>query len=197
MRKLIGLFVLSSTPAFADHFHLEYCDFLGPEAVGELQPRAYDDRVDGKFAGVAHFSSEPLVAGGVGLRFVAREPSGNHNHGVRLSFEGAGDWGRFMNSSYGTVSRGELLGGLGYEGTLGPVVLHTATVLGFDYQTFDVDSTNTLRTFSLRAGQQVGMHIQLASSVAIYGDATLDWDGQWRVRAGISVGERVRPDSFK
>jgi hypothetical protein len=201
MRKLIGLVLLpmccNSSSAFADHFHLEYGDFLGPEVVGELQSRAYDVHSDGKFGGVAHFSSEPLVAGGIGLRFVMREQSGNSNHGVRLSFEGAGDWGRFMNSSYSTVSRGELLGGLGYEGTLGPVVLHTATVLGFDYQTFDVDSTNTLRMFSLRAGQQVGLHIQLASAVAIYGDATLDWDGQWRVRAGISVGERLRRSSFK
>ena len=192
MKKIVGLVLLVSAPASASHFQLVYCDFLGPEVVGELQPRTYDVHADGKFTGVTSFSSEPLVAGGIGLRLVGREPTGSHNHGVRFSFEGAGDWGRFMNAGTSTVTRGELLGGLGYEGTIGPVVLHTATVLGFDYQSFDVDPTSSLKMFSLRAGQQVGMHVQLASWVALYADATVDWDGQWRVRAGISAGERLR-----
>jgi hypothetical protein len=27
---------------------------------------------------------------------------------------------------------------------------------------------------------------------ALYADGTIDYDGQWRVRAGIAIGERLR-----
>jgi hypothetical protein len=192
MMKPIVFFLLIGSPAFANNFKLEYLDFLGPEVVGELQPRTYDLHLDDKFTGVTQFKTNPLVAGGFGLRFVGREASGNSNGGVRFSVEASGDWGRFMNSPTSVVSRAEMLGGVGYEGTLGILVLHTETVIGFDYQTFDLGKGSSLETFSLRAGQQVGMHLQIASAVAIYADGTMDWDGQWRVRAGISVGELIK-----
>jgi hypothetical protein len=191
MRKTI-FFLLLGTPAFANNFKIEYLDFLGPEAVGELQPRIYDLNLSDKFTGVTQFKTNPLIAGGFGLRLIGREPSGNSNGGVRFSAEASGEWGRFMNTPTSVVSRAEVLGGIGYEGTLGILVLHTATVIGFDYQSFDIGKNASLDTWSLRAGQQVGLHLQVASAVALYADGTIDWDGQWRVRAGISVGELIK-----
>src|SRR5262245_42882159 len=138
MRTTIVFLTLLSTPAFANDFKLEFLDFLGPEVVGELQPRTYDLKLDDKFVGATPFRARPLVSGGFGLRLVGREPSGNSNGGVRFSFEASGQWGRFQDSPYSVVSRAELLGGVGYEGTLGILVLHTATILGMDYQSFDI-----------------------------------------------------------
>jgi hypothetical protein len=184
------LLLVCAQPASA--FKLEYVDFLGPEIVGELQPRAYDLKIDDKFVGVTRLHPGTLVLGGIGLRYVGREPSGNSNGGVRISFEVSGEWGRFQDSPFSTVSRAEVLGGVGYEGTLGILVLHTATILGIDYQTFDLGKNQSVDMVALRAGQQVGAHLQIASCVALYADGTIDWDGQWRVRAGISVGELLR-----
>jgi len=192
MRKTLVFVMLLTTPAFAKGFKLEFLDFLSPEVVGELQPRAYDLKLDDKFTGVTQFRANPLVSGGFGLRLIGREQSGESNGGVRFSFESSGQWGRFQNSATSTVTRAELLGGLGYEGTLGILVLHTATVFGLEYQSFDIGKNANLSTFTLRAGQQVGMHLQVASAVFLYADGTLDYDGQWRVRAGISVGELIR-----
>jgi hypothetical protein len=192
MRITFVFVTLLTTPALANGFKLEYLDFLSPEIVGELQPRTYDFQLNDKFVGVARMRPNPLVAGGFGLRLVGREPSGNSNGGVRFSVESSGEWGRFQDSPFGTVSRAELLGGIGYEGTLGILVLHTATIFGFDYQSFDIGKGANLSTFSLRAGQQVGVHLQVASCLFLYADGTVDWDGQWRVRAGISVGELIR-----
>jgi hypothetical protein len=40
----------------------------------------------------------------------------------------------------------------------------------------------------LRLGQQVGAHVQVARALALFADGTLDYDGQWRVRAGFAIG---------
>ena len=192
MRKLFVFALLFTHRAEAGNFKLEYLDFLGPEIVGELQPRTYDLKLDDQFTGVAALKTGTLISGGFGLRVVAREQSGESNGGVRFSMESSGQWGRFQNSPYSTVSRAELLGGVGYEGTLGILVLHTATVIGFDYQAFELGKGAKVDTFSLRAGQQVGAHLQLSRWIAIYADGTIDWDGQWRARAGISVGEMIK-----
>jgi hypothetical protein len=111
---------------------------------------------------------------------------------VRFSFEGGGTWGRFNQLPFSTVSRAEMLASVGYEGTLGILVLHTATVLGFDYQSFDIGKNASMSMFALRAGQQVGAQVQLGGVLALYADGTIDWDGQWRVRAGISIGELIK-----
>src|SRR5260221_3846350 len=153
MRRLFAFVMLLTTPAFAKGFKLEFLDFLSPEVVGELQPRTYDLKLDDKFTGVTKFRSNPLVSGGFGLRLIGREQSANSNGGVRFSFETSGQWGRFQDSPTGVVSRAELLGGLGYEGTLGILVLHTATIFGMDYQSFDIGKGANLSTFALRAGQ--------------------------------------------
>jgi hypothetical protein len=191
MRKLILLVILLTRPASA--FQLEFVDILTAQIVGEMKPRAYDLKLDDQFIGVAMVHAQPLVSGGFGLRVVGRHPSGDSNGGLRFSFEGAGQWGRFHEDrEVGTVTRGELLTGLGYEGTLGPLILHTATIVGFDYQSFAIGKGASVDQFSLRAGQQVGAHLHMGSVFFLYADGTLDYDGQWRVRAGISIGDLIK-----
>jgi hypothetical protein len=129
------------------------------------------------------------AAGNVGDTSVQRQPNG---------------------VSYSTMSRLEWLTGLGYELHLGrSVALHTASLVGLDaawmdraqpIQLFDAStgaatsslSSSSLSRINLRLGQQVGAHVQLAKAFALYADGTLDYDGQWRVRAGIAIGERLR-----
>ena len=35
------------------------------------------------------------------------------------------------------------------------------------------------------------MHVHLGQDVAFYADGTVDYDGQWRVRGGIAIGEML------
>ena len=49
-----------------------------------------------------------------------------------------------------------------------------------------------LRRWGLRLGAQAGAHIQLAKSAGVFSDVTFDYDGQWRVRSGIFVGNTGR-----
>jgi hypothetical protein len=135
-------------------------------------------------------------------------------HGLHLSFEASVGFGRLTGANgpfldYSTATRGEFLSGLGYEVALGRyVVLHTATMVGVSIQ--DLDAANlrdtpapALSTFApgsapppgfsleavdLRLGQQVGLHVQVAKWVALFADGTVDYDGQWRARVGISLG---------
>jgi hypothetical protein len=191
----------------------EYLDILGAEAVGEIGNRLYDTHSKDDYLGTSSVGGGYSMLGGFGLRGVIRFETG-----VRLSFEGSGEWGRMYNTSssftsFSTVTRGEFLTGIGYEIPCGKwFVLHTATMIGVDYQTMNVipsvATTNALSMtasaaassqpslmldqVALRLGQQVGFHVQLAEFVALYADGTVDYDGQWRVRAGISIG-RVLP----
>jgi hypothetical protein len=196
MRKLLLLLLVVSRSAYAGvGLKIEGLDFLGPEVVGELQPRTYDLSLGGKYSGPISVQSPPLVTGGFGIRLVVREPSGRSNSGVRFSYEASGQWGRFNDGPYSTVSRYELLGGVGYEGTLGILVLHTATIVGLDYQAFDLGKDASVNMVSLRAGQQVGARLQVSDWVALYADGTIDWDGQWRVRAGFSISRLFKQSS--
>jgi hypothetical protein len=61
------------------------------------------------------------------------------------------------------------LSGIGYEWQLDrAVVIHTASLIGLDYQTFEV-----------------------APRYELFADGTIDYDGQWRVRAGIAIGQPI------
>jgi hypothetical protein len=53
-------------------------------------------------------------------------------------------------------------------------------------------ASSSLSRVDLRLGQQIGAHVQLGKSFALFADGTIDYDGQWRVRAGIAIGERLR-----
>jgi hypothetical protein len=204
---LLALLALPSSRAHAKE-SLEYMDLLTTEAVGELATQTYDERVDKKFIGTRE-AAGVLVGGGVGIRPVFR-----FANGLRFSIEVSGTWGRLRDAdagvAYSTVTRAEFLTGLGYEVHLGrAVALHTATLVGldaawmdraqqialFDASTNAVASSlasSSLSRVDLRLGQQVGAHVQVAKAVALYADGTLDYDGQWRVRAGIAIGQILR-----
>jgi hypothetical protein len=206
MRRIIFLLPVLLLPTTAHAREtLEYLDLLSAEVVGELSTQTYDERVDKRFVGTRELAGI-LVGGGVGIRPIFRFPSG-----VRLSIEASGTWGRLRDAdrgaAYSTVTRAEFLTGIGYELHLGRhVALHTATSIGLDAAWLDrspqlvlLDASavapapsSSLSRIDLRLGQQVGAHVQLASSVAVFADGTLDYDGQWRVRAGIAVGRPIQ-----
>jgi hypothetical protein len=220
MRTLsLTLITLLSSSAFAYRHQpgdspkktiLEYGDILVGEAVGEFRSREYDL---GDFKGTATLGGGVGLFGGGGLRYVLGWPNG-----VRLNFDGSIAWGRLRNvdgpfGAYSTVMRGELLSGVGYEIRIADVVvLHTATVMGLAGQSLKavaeravqasapgavpptLQTTFELKELSLRLGQQVGAHVQVADLVALYADATFDYDGQWRVRGGLSIGHPVHPE---
>jgi hypothetical protein len=200
---LVVLAALSSTARAKEA--LEYIDLLSPEVVGELGTQTYDERVDKKLVGNREIAGV-FVGGGIGIR-----PVFVFAHGVRLSVEASGTWGRLRDAdpgvTYGTVARAEFLTGIGWELHLGrAVALHTASLVGLDAQWMDraqavtlfdasgaaTSPTSSLSRVDLRLGQQIGAHVQLASAVALYADGTLDYDGQWRVRAGIAIGRMLR-----
>ncbi|MDB4964513.1 MAG: hypothetical protein JWN44_202 [Myxococcales bacterium] len=203
---LLGLIAFPSLCHAKETF--EYLDLLTVEAVGELSTQIYDVRVDKRFVG-NRGEAGVLVGGGFGIRPVFR-----FGNGVRLSLEASGTWGRLRDAdpatSYSAVTRAEFLTGIGYEWSLGrAVVIHTATLVGLDYVTFEVaprfqffdasaeaaaatPGATQLERIDLRLGQQLGAHVQLASAVALFGDGTLDYDGQWRIRAGIAIGQPIK-----
>jgi hypothetical protein len=207
MRRSIFLAVIGlALPSAASAKEtLEYVDFLTTEVVGELGTQTYDERIDKKFVGTRDVAGV-LVGGGIGVRPVFLLP-----HGVRFSIEASGTWGRLSDAdrgvAYSTVTRAEFLTGLGYELHLGRLVaLHTTTLVGLDAEWFDraqslvffdastmsdtsSPSSSSLSRVNLRLGQQLGAHVQVAKSVAFYADGTIDYDGQWRARAGIAIGQ--------
>ncbi|MGZ3407177.1 MAG: hypothetical protein ACXVAN_12080 [Polyangia bacterium] len=201
---MLTLLALSSSARAKET--LEYMDLLTTEAVGELSTQTYDERVDKKFVGTRE-AAGVLVGGGIGIRPVFRLANG-----VRFSVEVSGTWGCLADAdrgvAYSTVTRAEFLTGLGYEIHLGrALALHTATLVGLDAAwmdraqqivLFDASASaspiqsSSLSRVDLRLGQQLGAHVQLAKAVALYADGTLDYDGQWRVRAGIAIGQILR-----
>ena len=201
---LLALVLVSSTARAKET--LEYMDLLTTEAVGELSTQTYDERVDKHFVGTREVAGV-LVGGGIGIRPVFR-----FANGLRFSIEASGTWGRLRDAdpgvAYSTVTRAEFLTGLGYELHVGRSwALHTATLVGLDaawmdraqqIQLFDASAmssplqSSSLSRVDLRLGQQVGAHVQLSNAVALYADGTLDYDGQWRLRAGIAIGKILR-----
>ncbi|MGZ3428354.1 MAG: hypothetical protein ACXVCV_17000 [Polyangia bacterium] len=201
---MLTLLALSSSARAKET--LEYMDLLTTEAVGELSTQTYDERVDKKFVGTRE-AAGVLVGGGIGIRPVFR-----FANGLRFSVEVSGTWGRLRDAdpgvAYSTVTRAEFLTGLGYEIHVGrALALHTATLVGLDAAwmdraqqivLFDASAnaspiqSSSLSRVDLRLGQQLGAHVQLAKAVALYADGTLDYDGQWRVRAGIAIGQILR-----
>ena len=209
MRSLtfLALLLAVASPSLARAKEtLEYMDLLTTEAVGELSTQTYDERIDKHFVGTRDVAGV-LVGGGIGIRPVFR-----FANGLRFSIEVSGTWGRLRDAdagvAYSTVTRAEFLTGLGYEIHVGrALALHTATLVGLDaqwmdraqqIQLFDASTmaspiaSSSLSRVDLRLGQQIGAHVQLAKAVALYADGTLDYDGQWRVRAGIAIGQILR-----
>ena len=204
--SLLGWLLLPSVARAKES--LEYIDLLSAEVVGEIATQTYDEQLDKHFVGTRDVAGL-LVGGGIGVRPVFVLPSG-----LRFSIEVSGTWGRLRDAdpgvSYSTMSRVEWLTGIGYELHLGRSwSLHTASLVGLDaawmdraqqLALFDAStnaataslSSSSLSRIDLRLGQQLGAHVQLGKAFALYADGTIDYDGQWRVRAGIAIGERLR-----
>lgn len=196
-----------------------YIDILSAEAVGEFRPQTFDlsrrSGDDYTFLTSQTVTPHRFLGGGLGMRVIYAAKSG-----LRFSGEGSIAGGRILGGdlpflSTSTAIRGELLTSFGYQAVAGPFVLHGAGVLGFDYTTWKaaqpVSEPGTLQAtllpnatatgepidykferYGFRLGAQVGVHLQLAKNAALYSDVTFDYDGQWRARFGLSVGQMKR-----
>ena len=217
---LAGYVLGSARPAAAAKVKGGYIDLLLAEAVGDLGSQQYDvyRNRDGNdvFVGTLPLDRRQgtLLAAGFGLRL-----SFALENGLRFSGEVSVQGGRLIGSTdpslvTSTVTRAEAMAGFGYQATIGPLVLHTVGLLGSDYSSLKatlapaaaLGSTAAgfasvppvpaddfmLQRWGLRLGVQVGAHVQVAKLVALYADATLDYDGQWRTRCGIAIGEPGR-----
>lgn len=217
-----GYVLGSPRPAAAAKVKGGYIDLLLAEAVGDLGSQQYDvyRNRDGNdvFVGTLPLDRRQgtLLAAGFGLRL-----SFALENGLRFSGEVSAQGGRLIGSTdpslvTSTVTRAEAMAGFGYQATIGPLVLHTVGLLGSDYSTLKTTLVPaptpalggaasgfasvppapaedlTLQRWGLRLGVQVGAHVQVAKLAALYADATLDYDGQWRARCGIAIGEPGR-----
>lgn len=208
---LLGVCASVPSVAHAGRSPVEFVDLLSPEVVGRVAgAQTVDLRRGDEFLGTTKVPGGLFVGGGFGLRLVLRL-----DWGVRFSLEASGAWGRFQEpppafASTSLVTRAEALSSLGYEVPLGRwAAIHTATVIGLDYTAYDATlregaalvapSTGVgvargtgsvaVRDVAMRLGQQIGAHVAIYKALALFGDATFDWDGQYRVRFGISIGE--------
>lgn len=217
---LLSGYVLASARPAAAKVKGGYLDILLAEAVGDFGTQQYDvyRSHDGSdvFVGTQPLDRRQgtLLAAGFGLRLIFAT-----ENGLRFSGEVSVQGGRLVGSSdplllTSTVTRAEVMAGFGYQAALGPLVLHTAGLLGSDYSSLKatlapfsatalgstaaapgpqgVGDDFTLRRWGLRLGVQVGAHVQVSKLTALYADATLDYDGQWRARCGIAIGEPGR-----
>lgn len=176
---------------------------------------------DDHFVGNLDLAKGTYLGGGFGLRVSYATKHGIRVSGEG-SFAGGrfvgldAPW--LANS---TVLRGEVLSGLGYQFSTSLLALHISGVFGGDYMGFKVPSSTFNRSmgslslnqglsptlistvgvdtedyrlsrWGLRLGVQVGAHIQISELSALFGDATFDYDGQWRARVGLSFGNGKR-----
>lgn len=176
---------------------------------------------DERFIGNVDARRGTFLGGGFGLRLVYGSKSGLRLSGESSFQVGRLTGGDLPWTATSIAQRAELLGGVGYNLATGPFVWHVAGVLGCDYTSFKVaqsafgpaqtltpgaaalatvstgptsplaDEMRLLR-WSLRAGAQVGVHVQLADMIALYGDATVDYDSQWRARFGFAIGNMAK-----
>jgi hypothetical protein len=196
-----------------------YMDILTAEAAGEFNAQRYDVyQVRGeheRFVGTTDVKRGSFLGGGFGVRLIY-----GMKNGLRISGETSYQGGRLIGGDlrFGDASmmmRAELLSGVGYQLVTGPLVWHAAGILGCDYVSFKVaqpigglsqgltpgasppaaiglGDELRLTRWGLRAGAQVGVHVQVAKMVALYGDGTFDYDGQWRARFGFAIGRMER-----
>lgn len=168
------------------------------------------------FVGNQALSGTNFLGGGLGFRAIIGVAHGLRVSS-EVSVAGGHIYGELPWAATSTALRGELLGGIGYHVALGPLVLHGAGIVGLEYMSFKATNPATglgalsadssrasalaivsaapsdgfdfrLESWGLRAGLQAGAHLHLAKAVSLYGDATFDYDGQWRARFGFAVG---------
>jgi hypothetical protein len=183
-------------------------DIFAPEAVGFRGDHLFDfSDESGQFAGKQNVRGGTFLGAGHGFRNIFTLP-----HGALLLDELLMTWGDLSGAQMqwqqaSRAMRFEVLLGAGWGFPVGPFYFHTATVVGGAWLGFDVigptpsdlalasmgsssggSTHGNLSLWDFRAGQQIGVHVQIAKLAAIFADGSIDYDGQWRVRAGISVG---------
>lgn len=172
---------------------------------------------DERFIGNIDARRGTFLGGGFGVRLVYGHKNGLRISGETSYQAGRLIGGELPWGATSIAQRGEMLGSVGYNLVTGRFVWHVAGVLGCDFTSFKVaqpafgpaqslmsDSSALatvstganspladeliLKRWGLRAGAQVGAHLQLADMMALYTDATFDYDGQWRARFGFAFG---------
>jgi len=186
-------------------------DFLTDEAMGGSDGPWDVTRSVGKtsldLGTVAGPRNGVFVGGGWGYRLQVATP-----HGMRVGIEMGFGWGRFVNAdmawSDGTGSYFGAQASIGYQFHLGPVILHTATVIGGEEVTANITDTSMARLpgavqsalstlpadgsasygatrTNFVLGQEVGVHVAVEKPMYLWADARYDIDGEWRVRLGV------------
>lgn len=215
----IGIFESSATAAkgtaYLDFLTVQAAGEFRSQSYDVYSHTGGDDH----FVGNLDLAKGTFLGGGLGLRLAYTTKIGIRVSGEG-AFSGGrlvGIDAPWLASS--TVLRGELLSGLGYQFATGPLAVHLSFVFGADYQSFRVPSGAFARSavsvyqgftpsvvspivadpddyklsrWGLRVGGQIGTHVQIAELIALFGDATFDYDGQWRARIGLSVGNTGR-----
>lgn len=172
---------------------------------------------DERFIGNVDARRGTFLGGGFGMRLVYGAKNGLRISGESSYQAGRIIGGELPFGAISVAQRAEMLGSVGYNLITGRFVWHVAGVLGCDFTSFKVAqpafgpeqsltsgssalaTTSTgpnspladeifLKRWGLRAGAQVGVHLQLAEMMALYSDATFDYDGQWRARFGFAIG---------
>lgn len=203
-----GLFLIAlavAAPAHANDLY-GYYDISVLDVVGEIGAKTYDRaQPGGRFAGNEQVRGGVYSGGGFGLGVQVV------HHGFLFGAEAQVSGGRIDGAelpwrSTSSAMHYAVTTDAGYAVSLGPVaMIHAAAVLGFDGMRFDVaDPTSplalaiaggspappgaTLSRFDLRLGAVLAVHLNLAKIVAVYGSAEIDYDGQYRVTAGLAIG---------
>src|SRR5579871_2556603 len=218
MKRLLPLLALapiavSSREARADDTW-GYVDVLSPEMVGELRSHTYDlnqqvDKDTSQFVGNQTVGGGRFLGGGFGVRGIVG--GGNGFFGGGEAYVGGGritgadlPWASTSTAMHYTV-----LGEVGWALPVKELLsLHAAAVFGFDGMRFDVANPQapvgaattaaggmaaapggfTLSRFELRAGVQIGVHINLYKVFGVFADGTIDYDGEYRIRFGLAFG---------
>lgn len=202
---------------YLDFLNMQAVGELRTQRYDVYQGRGETER----FLGNADVARGTFLGGGFGLRIAYVTKSGARFSGEGSGAGGRLVGAELPWASTSTATRVELLSSVGYQLATGPFVWHVAGVLGCDYLSFKVaqpglggigasgsalGSTSApapalvstvsdeirLSRWGLRAGGQIGLHLQVSEMAAIYTDATFDYDGQWRARLGFAFGNPGR-----
>jgi hypothetical protein len=206
---LAALPVFASAAARANDLH-GYYDILIPEAVGELREKQYDlsQQVgdgDWRFVGNTRVKRGLYTGGGFGLHVLVAWPRLLLIGGEASVTGGRLNGAEMPWTATSTALHYSVLAQVGIQHCFEIVMLHASAVFGVDGMRFDVAGASDgvalltgpgtdgppsyrLSRYDLRAGVQVGIHVNVARFVALWVDGEIDYDGQYRVRGGLAIG---------
>jgi hypothetical protein len=185
-----------------------YFDFIVPEVVGELRDKTYDlsRQVgdDWRFVGNTKVGKGLYTGGGFGIHVLVAWPKV-----LLVGGEASVTGGRITDAQLpfaatSTALHYSLAAQIGVQHAFSVAMIHAAAVIGFDGMRFDVAGPPQgeslvggggdappgyrLERFDMRAGLQLGVHVNVARLMALWADGEIDYDGQYRFRAGLAIG---------